>query len=454
MNRSFVRVFAGLVSLLLTLSVVAKTEVSGVRAVAKADSTRLVLELNQTPTFRKFHLTSPNRLVLDLQDTSTQLPSSLFNLDDPRINNVRAARRGNGVRLVFDLADDFPSKAFTLEGPARLVVDLLGAQAVTAQPTANTDVAPAAPAAPVVTTSGPPRDIIVAIDPGHGGKDPGALGRGGVREKDVVLKISQRLKAEFDRTPGFKGVLTRTGDTFIPLGKRPQIARDQNADFFVSMHADSFPKDSRVYGGGVYALSLRGATSETARWLAKRENAVDLSHGVDLGDVEADIRRVLLNMSMDSAIRISKQAGTQVIGEMKGVGRMHRRQLEQANFVVLRSPDIPSLLIELGFLSNDQDVARLTNTAEQKKIAAAIRRGIVRYFENAPPPNTQLYLDTRGTPTAPAAPAAALEYKVQRGDTLSAIASRNGISLSALRQANQLSGDSTRVGQKLLIPRS
>ena len=192
MNRSFVRVFAGLVSLLLTLSVVAKTEVSGVRAVAKADSTRLVLELNQTPTFRKFHLTSPNRLVLDLQDTSTQLPSSLFNLDDQRINNVRAARRGNGVRLVFDLADDFPSKAFTLEGPARLVVDLLGAQAVTAQPTASADVAPAAP---VVTPSGPPRDIIVAIDPGHGGKDPGALGRGGVREKDVVLKISQRLKS-------------------------------------------------------------------------------------------------------------------------------------------------------------------------------------------------------------------------------------------------------------------
>ena len=152
------------------------------------------------------------------------------------------------------------------------------------------------------------------------------------------------------------------------------------------MHADSFPKDRRVYGGGVYALSLRGATSETARWLAKRENAVDLSHGVDLGDVEEDIRRVLLNMSMDSAIRISKQAGTKVIAEMKGVARMHRRQLEQANFVVLRSPDIPSLLVELGFLSNDQDVARLTKASEQKKVAQAIRRGIVRYFEASPRP--------------------------------------------------------------------
>ena len=161
------------------------------------------------------------------------------------------------------------------------------------------------------------------------------------------------------------------------------------------MHADSFPKDRRVYGGGVYALSLRGATSETARWLAKRENAVIYPMGVDLGDVEEDIRRVLLNMSMDSAIRISKQAGTKVIAEMKGVARMHRRQLEQANFVVLRSPDIPSLLVELGFLSNDQDVARLTKASEQKKVAQAIRRGIVRYF-SVSPPNTQLYVQTRG----------------------------------------------------------
>ena len=448
------RLFATVFSVFLTLSAWAQSQVQQARVTAGADSSRLVLELDQSLSFRKFHLSSPNRLVLDLNNTSTTLPPSLFTLQDPRITNVRAARRGDGVRIVFDLADDYPSKAFLLEAqdgkPARLVVDVLGSAEAVAQskPAAK----PAqAPAAAPTRDQGPPRKIIVAIDPGHGGKDPGALGRGGVREKDVVLQIAQRLKAEFDATPGFKAVLTRTGDTFIPLGRRPQIARDQNADFFVSLHADSFPKDRRVFGGGVYALSLRGATSETARWLAKRENAVDLSHGVELGDVEEDIRRVLLNMSMDSAIRISKQAGSKVIGEMKGVGRMHRRQLEQANFVVLRSPDIPSLLIELGFLSNDQDVARLTNTTEQKKIAAAIRRGIVKHFESAPPPNTELYVDTRGSS---AGTSAARSYTVRSGDTLSVIARRNGVSLSELRRANNLSGDSIRVGQKLSIPAS
>lgn len=231
----------------------------------------------------------------------------------------------------------------------------------------------------------------------------------------MVLQIAKVLRAEFDRLPGFKAVLTRDDDTFIPLPKRPQIARDANADFFVSLHADSFPKDPKVFGGGVYALSLRGATSETARWLARRENSVDLSHGVDLGDVDDDIRKVLLNMSMDSAIRISKQAGTKVIGEMSTVQRMHRRRLEQANFMVLRSPDIPSLLVELGFLSNAKDVKRLTTPSEQRKVAAAIARGIVSYFEAAPPANTLVDAQKRAAGTV---------YTVVRGDTLSGIAQR------------------------------
>ena len=455
------RVFAYL-GLLCIGSAQAQVSVENVRAVTKDDSTRLVLETSDIVAYRKFHLSSPDRLVIDLRDTSTQLPPALFELDDARIANVRAARRGDGVRLVFDLTGDIPSKAFTLQAengrPARLVVDLLSTLASTpekpspAAPTSKSEpvAVPVQSKANTPTPEAPLRDIIVAIDPGHGGKDPGALGRGGVLEKNVVLEIAKRLKAEFDAIPGFQGVLTRSGDTFIPLARRPQIAREKNADFFVSLHADSFPKDRRVYGGGVYALSLRGATSETARWLAKRENAVDLSHGVDLGDVEEDIRRVLLNMSMDSAIRISKQAGTKVIAEMKGVARMHRRQLEQANFVVLRSPDIPSLLVELGFLSNDQDVARLTKASEQKKVAQAIRRGIVRYFEASPPPNTQLYVQTRGE----GASTAARSYRVKKGDNLSKIAATNGISLDRLRRANNLSSDNIRIGQRLIIPGS
>ena len=455
------RVFVYL-GLLCIGSAQAQVSVENVRAVTKDDSTRLVLETSDVVAYRKFHLSSPDRLVVDLRDTSTRLPPALFELDDARIANVRAARRGDGVRLVFDLTGDIPSKAFTLQAedgrPARLVVDLLSTIASTpekpspAAPTSKSEpvAVPVQSKADTPAPQAPLRDIIVAIDPGHGGKDPGALGRGGVREKNVVLEIAKRLKAEFDAIPGFQGVLTRSGDTFIPLARRPQIAREKNADFFVSLHADSFPKDRRVYGGGVYALSLRGATSETARWLAKRENAVDLSHGVDLGDVEEDIRRVLLNMSMDSAIRISKQAGTKVIAEMKGVARMHRRQLEQANFVVLRSPDIPSLLVELGFLSNDQDVARLTKDSEQKKVAQAIRRGIVRYFEASPPPNTQLYVQTRGE----GASTEARSYTVKKGDNLSKIAANNGGSLDRLSRANNLSSDNIRIGQRLSIPGS
>ncbi len=443
--------WAALACLSIAAYAQATVTVTDVRSTAKADSTRLVLEVSEPVTYRKFHLTGPNRLVVDLSATSTKLPPALFDLTTGQIRGVRAARRGDGVRLVFDLSGDFPSKAFTLAAdagkPARLVLDIAGAPAVV-QPARSEK--PAAKPVPTITEAeptlaAPGRDIIVMIDPGHGGKDPGALANGGIREKDVVLAIARKLKAEFDALPGYKGRLTRSGDTFIPLAKRTQLARDANADFFVSLHADSFPKGRSVYGGGVYALSLRGATSETARWLAKRENAVDLSHGVDLGDVDDDLRKVLLSMSVDSAIRISKQAGTEVINEMSSVARMHRRRLEQANFVVLRSPDIPSLLVELGFLSNAQDVKRLTTPREQSKVAAAIRRGIVSYFERSPPANTVVYQKKRSNPEP---------YVVVRGDTLSAIAQKNGTTLAAIRKANGLTSNAIRIGQKLEIPRS
>ena len=451
-------------ALVMVFPVHAAMQVKQLRATSETDSTRLVIETSAIPSYRKFHLSSPSRMVVDLRATDTQLPASLLNYQDSLIKGIRAGRRNDGVRLVFDLNGDYPSKAFVLEAadgrPARLVIDVAGKPAVVQaapatpkpSPTETSATAPVAAKpkaensnAPTAQVSAGTRDIIVAIDAGHGGKDPGALAKGGIREKDVVLDVARVLKREFDRMPGFTGVLTRAGDTFIPLAKRPQIARDANADFFVSLHADSFPKDSRVYGGGVYALSLRGATSETARWLARRENAVDLSHGVDLGDVDDDIRKVLLNMSMDSAIRISKQAGSKVIKEMGAVQRMHRRRLEQANFMVLRSPDIPSLLVELGFLSNTKDVKRLTTPSEQQKVARAVARGIASYFEASPPANT-LVSNQKAEQ--------GVVYTVVRGDTLSAIAQRNGVSMASIRKANQLTGDAIRIGQRLSIPRS
>ena len=241
--------------------------------------------------------------------------------------------------------------------------------------------------------------------------------------------------------------MTREDDRYIQLKDRPRIAREAGADFFISIHADSFPKNRSVRGAGVYALSLRGANSELSRWLQNTENADDLAGGVDLGDVDSDTRQVLLNMSMDSAIRISKQAGEGVLSDLKDAGRVHKKRLGLANFIVLRSPDIPSLLIETGFLSNRSDARRLSSSREQEKIAAAIFEGIKRYFEKSPPANTFVAWRKQNAGKR-------VVIEVERGDTLSEIAVRYGLSLQALKELNGLETNVIHLGQKLEVPGS
>ncbi len=419
-------------------------DLKSVRSSADQDSSRVVLEFSGKPQFSHFNLNNPSRLVLDITNLRAKTLSLLDSVDDSRIQRIRSSIRGNGRRVVFDLSGEYRSSVFTLgpkgHYPHRLVVDVVGyvaGEKVSAR------------SAPLNETAEPlveKRDIVVAIDPGHGGKDPGASSVG-VVEKKVVLQIAKRLARRFQSEPGYRAVLTREDDRYIQLKDRPRIAREAGADFFISIHADSFPKNRNVRGAGVYALSLRGANSELSRWLQNTENADDLAGGVDLGDVDNDTRQVLLNMSMDSAIRISKQAGEGVLSDLKDAGRVHKKRLGLANFIVLRSPDIPSLLIETGFLSNRSDAKRLSSSREQEKIAAAIFEGIKRYFEKSPPANTFVAWRKQNSGKR-------LVIEVERGDTLSEIAVRYGLSLQALKELNGLETNVIHLGQKLEVPGS
>ncbi len=419
-------------------------DLQSVRSSADQDSSRVVLEFTGKPQFSHFNLNNPSRLVLDIKNFTAKTLSPLDSIDDSRIQRIRSSIRGNGRRLVFDLSGEYRSHVFTLgpkgRYPHRLVVDVVGY--VAGEKASSRSAPPNGRAEPLVEK----RDIVVAIDPGHGGKDPGASSYG-VVEKQVVLQIAKRLAKRFQSEPGYRAVLTREDDRYIPLKDRPRIAREAGADFFISIHADSFPKNRNVRGTGVYALSLRGANSELSRWLQNTENADDLAGGVDLGDVDNDTRQVLLNMSMESAIRISKQAGEGVLSDLKDAGRVHKKRLGLANFVVLRSPDIPSLLIETGFLSNRSDAKRLSISREQEKIAAAIFEGIKRYFEKSPPANTFVAWRKQNADQR-------MIIEVKRGDTLSEIAARYGLSLQALKELNGLETNVIHLGQKLEVPGS
>jgi len=249
--------------------------------------------------------------------------------------------------------------------------------------------------APPTATPGPLRNIVVAIDAGHGGQDPGAIGPGGAREKQVVLAISKALAAQINREPGYRAVLVRTGDYFIPLAKRPVIARRAGADIMVSVHADAFTKKT-ANGASVYALSQRGATSETAKYLADRENRADLIGGsVALNDKDPVLAGVILDLSMTATLNHSLHLGDQVLKSMSGVGRLHNRHVEQAGFVVLKSPDMPSILVETGFISNPDEARKLRDPAYQNRLARAIFAGVKHHFERHPPDGTRLAWDQR-----------------------------------------------------------
>ena len=418
--------------------------VDGLRVWRAPDHTRLVFDLSKSVNHKVFPLANPDRLVIDIENVHLNTDTSTLDFTSSPITAIRSGvHEKKSLRFVLDLKQAIRPRSFSLASNEqygdRLVVDLYDHDKEVARTVED------------VTAENNHRNIIVAIDAGHGGEDPGAIGPKRIQEKKVVLAISHELKKLFDRTPGYKAILVRTGDYYIPLRKRTSIARTKRADLLISVHADAFNKSS-AHGASVFALSRRGATSETARYLAGRENRADLIGGagsVSLNDKDKMLASVLLDLSMTATLSSSLEVGAEVLRSVGGVARLHKKKVEQAGFVVLKSPDIPSILVETGFISNPKEAKRLASRNYQQKMAQAIFQGVSRYFSNNLPVGTLLAEQKAGSGgNKPSS------YTIARGDTLSGIAVRYNVSVKELLRHNGLKNTRIRVGQHLKIPTS
>lgn len=413
----------------------AAVQVNGVRMWPAPDNTRLVFDLSAPVEHTLFSLKAPDRVVIDLKNARFANDLPQFSFDETLLKGVRYANRDNQqLRVVLDLKRGVSPKSFVLKPHQnyghRLVIDLYDKTSKSVKK-----------AVPVVTNksdNNKPRDVIIAIDAGHGGEDPGAIGRRGTREKDVVLAIARKLQALVKNQRGMQPVMIRGGDYYVSLGDRVKKARRQNADMFISIHADAF-HDHRARGSSVFVLSTRGASSETARILAESENNADLIGGVSLHDKDELLQKVLVDMVQSAKIEDSHEVANKVLHGIKGVNRLHKNRVEQAAFKVLKTPGIPSILVETAFISNPEEERKLRSPRHQMAMAQAIMKGVRGYFSNNAPQGTILAMQEK-------------KHTVSRGDTLSAIAERYSVSVAELRRSNDLRGDTLHIGRTLVIP--
>jgi N-acetylmuramoyl-L-alanine amidase len=355
----------------------------------------LTLDLSKKPEFRSFMLSNPRRLVVDIHNARllTHIRQSQYR--NSPVSHIRWSEKASGVRLVLDLKHavkiHVSATDFADTGRPQLRIDLGQKIGGNDAPVPTAEMTAPSPRHIITSETTPhnKRNIIIVIDPGHGGKDPGATGRAGTREKNVVLAISKKLCDMINSEPGFTAKLTRDSDYYITLRQRLTIARHYHADMFIAIHADKW-KNSTAKGASVYALSLRGATGEAARWLAARENESELMGGLTLNDKSQVLKSVLINLSQSAAINSSLQVGDDIIAALRQVTPMHVNHVEQAAFVVLKSPDIPSLLVETGFLSNPREETELLSAAYQHRLATAIYAGLIRYYHQHPPRDSML----------------------------------------------------------------
>jgi N-acetylmuramoyl-L-alanine amidase len=430
----------------------------GVRLWAAPDHTRVVFDTSGSVSHKIFSLQNPDRLVIDVASARAASSMKAAQAAGGLVKGVRTAHKDKDtLRIVLDLTQGAKPKAFSLKPNKqyghRLVIDLYEvgktenlAESATVSTPANkpdhpapvkTTTAADTTTATVTTNSSTPlRELVIAIDAGHGGEDPGAIGRRGTREKTVVLDIARKLAALIEKEPGMRPVLIREGDYYIGLRQRIDKARKHNADLFLSIHADAF-RDQRARGSSVFVLSRNGASSEMARWIAAKENAADLAGGVSLDDKDDVLAGVLLDLSQSASIAASHEVASNMLGELKRLGKTHKSSVQRAGFVVLKSPDIPSILVETAFISNPAEEDNLRNTQHQAKLAQAMLSGIRDYFDNHPPPGTLRV---------------ARKHTVKDGDTLSEIAAAYQVNLNSLRGFNSLKSDQLRVGDTLRIP--
>ena len=450
-----------LLALIMTSSAMAKASLEKVRVGQTADKTRVVFEIKQNHRFEVSKLNNPARIVVDFYKADNKLSFKNMKFLDARLGKIRVKDQKNRVRVVLDLRKNFDYSYFVLaknkQGADRVVIDV-SKKLVTAKPVKakkivkkNVVKSVAKPAKDIaklqkprqIMNAGSPmfllknKDLVVAIDAGHGGKDPGAIGFNGTQEKVVALQMAKRLKKYIDAQPGMRAILTRDKDEFVSLHQRVRIAHKHNADLFLSIHADAFRKRS-ARGGSVYILSTKGASSVMARILAKSENAS--LHDIKLKGRDSDVAFVLSDMTREANIRASRKLGEAVLGEMGLSVRLHKTSVQSANFAVLKSIDMPSLLIEAAFLSNIGEEKKLKTTAFQSKVAKSIVRGLEKFVKrNSQQPRWGESLF--------------VYYKVRSGDTLSQIAANYKISTAELKKLNRIKqANKLYVGKKLRIP--
>lgn len=409
----------------------AGVDVRNVRIWAAPDSTRVVFDVSGPVEHEITFVSDPFRAVVDIRNASAPAALAQPLSHDKFVQRIRSARQQGDLRVVLDLKKFSTTKSFQLPPNQhyghRLVVDIFDSQAEQEALTF------------VPEQEGPAdltRDVIIAIDAGHGGDDPGARGPKGTWEKDVVLGVARRLADVINREQGFRALLTREGDYFLPLRKRMDLARRHRADLFLSIHADAF-RDSRVRGSSVYVLSQRGASSEHARWLAEQENASDLIGGVNLDNKDDVLASVLLDLSQTASLEASIDVAERVLQGLKQIGSLHKRRVESATFAVLKSPDIPSILVETAYISNPDEERRLRTSDYQQRIAGAILDGLRGYFTDRAPEGTLL---------------ASRRHVIASGETLSGIAEQYRVSIQRLRELNSIRGDFIQVGRVLTIP--
>ena len=420
-------------------SVFAKTvTVDNVRVWAAPDSTRVVFDVSGPVKHKLFSLNKPHRAVIDLKNATLKKNTTQPKPLDKYLKGIRSgARNKNDLRIVLDLKKQIKYTIFQLQPNKhyghRLVIDLFDVEIKQAKKEETRKEIKKETQQPAKL-----RDVIIAIDAGHGGDDPGAKGPSGVYEKNVVLKIAKNLAEVINKERGMHAVLIRKGDYYIKLRNRIEKAREYKADLFISIHADAF-RDPKVRGSSVYVLSKKGASSEAAKWLAEKENSSDLIGGVSLENKDDLVASVLLDLSQTASLEASIDIADRILKGLRKVGKVHKRNVQSAPFAVLKSPDIPSILIEMAFNSNPIEEKKLTNSKHRKKMSNAILIGLKGYFRDFAPEDSLL---------------SSRKHTIERGETLSTIAQLYRISPNMLRKYNSLKGDLVRAGQTIIIPRN
>lgn len=435
-NTLLLTLLWGIIWSTVSFDAFASNQIKGVRVWPAPENTRIVFDLSKKPDYSYFSLTSPNRLVIDFKHSKNAVKLANIAKNDKRIRKIRTskAKSKNATRIVLELAQSYTTTIFPL-APAgqyghRLVVDLYDKEKQKKQV--------------VQLPSTSERDIVIGIDAGHGGDDPGSIGPKGTYEKHVTLGIAKKLQALINRQKGMKAVMIRSGDYFVPVGRRSEIARKKQVDFLVSIHADAF-YTPQPRGASVWVVTNKRVESELAKWLRNRDKNSELlggGGGVIKNTKDHNLALTLADMNKEHSLEVSMGMAHKVQKQLSRITKMHKKRPQHGNFGVLKSSDIPSMLVETGFISNPQEERNLNSSKHQQKLAKAIFNGVKGYFVDYPPMGTYF------------AKVGFKKHTVVRGESLSILAQRYKVSVKEIKSANNLSSSTVRIGQTLKIPRA